>query len=363
MTLLPLTTEALLAFVRSPAYAALGAVPISPLRAQAQARNPRARPDDPLLFIAVDDDEQLLGYLGTLPGDAAERHLAWLSCIWTSPAARGRGVAKALVRAAYDAYDGYLLLTEFTGPARRLYDRMGLFLPLREQPGIRLYFRAASAELLPPRHRFFARIEPLLRGVDRLANVLFTLRPALRAYRHPPAGWTEETHFTPELTDWIAARQREELFPRNAADLAWIRDYPWVFTGPDPARIAPRYAFTARADRYEAPLLSLRDDRGRLRAVVLLRRTNQALKLIAAYFDPPETRAVADLLFHCCIRHRLAYLTVYDQRLLPALAGRGPALYRRPRLRAYYQSDRLAAVLGSPAGGRIQDGSGDVFGV
>ena len=363
MTLRSLNAAELLDFVASPAFRELPTLPIAPLRARAQARNPRARANDALLFLAYAEDGSLAGYLGTLPGPAANRHAAWLSCIWTAPAARGQGVAKKLVRAAYAAYDGYLLLTEFTGPARRLYDRLGLFRPLREQAGLRLYFRSCLGPALPPRGGMWGRLTPLWRTVDGALNIVLDQRLRWSPHAVAPTGWTVAPQLTPECTDWLVAHQAGELFPRCPAELHWMLDHPWVHTGPDPERIAERYHFTARADRFSTEVWTLRGAAAELRAVVILRQKDREGKLIAAYFAPAATEAVAHGILHWCVQRRLNWFTTYDARLLPALHTLGPALYRRVRSRRYYQSDRLAAIWGENPSGRIQDGDGDVFGV
>jgi GNAT superfamily N-acetyltransferase len=358
-----LNAAALLDFIASPDFRTLPVLPIAPLRARAQARNPRARAEDPLLFLASAEDGSLLGYLGTLPGRAAGQPVAWLSCIWTSPAARGRGVAKKLVRTAYAAYEGRLLLTEFTGPAKQLYDRLGLFRPLREQPGLRLYFRSCLGAALPPRGRVWARLAPLWRTADRLLNILLDQRLRYSPAAVAPAGWSRAEGLTAELAEWIAARQPEEWFPRTPAELHWLLDHPWVFTGPDPERIASRYHFTARADRFSTEIWALRGAAEEVRAIVILRQKDREGKLIAAYFAPRVAEAVARGIVHWCIQRRLNWFTTYDARLLPVLRTLGPALYRRERTRLYYQSDRLAAAWKQAPTGRIQDGDGDVFGV
>jgi len=61
--------------------------------------------------------------------------VCYLQDLYTAPQARGRGVARALIQAVYDAADRegapsvYWLTQDFNAPARKLYDRVGTLTP------------------------------------------------------------------------------------------------------------------------------------------------------------------------------------------------------------------------------------------
>jgi ribosomal protein S18 acetylase RimI-like enzyme len=85
-------------------------------------------------------------YLADIPGPAGlggvyvEDGAADLVSMWVRPAARGRGVGEALVRAAAGWAKGrghpvlYLWVTESNQPARRLYERCGFAATGERQP-------------------------------------------------------------------------------------------------------------------------------------------------------------------------------------------------------------------------------------
>lgn len=108
-------------------------------------------------FAAEDDDGRWLGVVAChLRIDPAE---AQLYSMWVDPAARGRGVARALIQAVgawgleRGVIDVYLFVQEANAPALRLYERVGFRRTgAREamptgRPGFKLLLRASAAAL------------------------------------------------------------------------------------------------------------------------------------------------------------------------------------------------------------------------
>ena len=90
-------------------------------------------PEAPILgFCAADPDGDLLGIVHYLfhPVTWSAGPRCYLEDLFTTPAARGRGVGRALIEAVYAAADKrdadqvYWLTQEFNATARRLYDQV-----------------------------------------------------------------------------------------------------------------------------------------------------------------------------------------------------------------------------------------------
>ena len=163
-------------FIESPIFRSNAPLPISRRRAMSHFHNPRAEAQDTVLVL-ISENDTMLGYLGLLPDllfiNNREERIAWMSCIWVSPAARGKGIAKRLLGAAYEAWDGRLLATEFTGPAKQLYDKTGYFNALTSLHGQRFYLRSNLAFLLPPKHAIFQKGRFLLKALDAFINFFY----------------------------------------------------------------------------------------------------------------------------------------------------------------------------------------------
>jgi GNAT superfamily N-acetyltransferase len=351
------------AFTGSEAYRRMPHLPISRHRAQSQIANPRAGAEDVLLILAFRADK-LAGYLGLLPDffrDRAGRFqvAAWMSCIWVDESQRGQGIARQLVEKALDVYEGRLLATEFTAPAKRLYDKLGSFADLTRLEGRRWYLRSALARLLPPRHPFFARMRPLLRAMDRLANAVLDLRwlfgrPGLGELRLEFVNRVDE-----ELGAFIRAHRGGDLFRRGREELNWMLELPWILQTPQPDDCARRYAFSAQARRFVQSGVKVYGRDGRLLAFLLFTLRDGHLKLPYAYWTDDGLEAAARVVRWHWVAWRMDLFTTFQPNLVEVLsAGTRPALAQRAQGRAYLVGKSLAERL--PGEFTIQEGDGDV---
>ncbi len=100
-------------------------VPISVERALSHSRNPAAAPDDPGLVTAW-HEERCVGYLGLMPGEFWHgdriRKVEIATTLLVDPTFRGKGIAKGILATAV-GLDWDMVLTGFTPPAERLYER------------------------------------------------------------------------------------------------------------------------------------------------------------------------------------------------------------------------------------------------
>lgn len=170
-----LNKQQLYNFIHSDEYRQMPVLPISHHRAISHIHNPRATDKDVLLIIAYEDNE-MLGYLGVLPDDITVEkqalfHVGWLSCIWVSPLARGKGIAKKMVLAAYESYQQHILITNFTSEAAALYEKLGVFADLPPMAGVRYYRRMCLSKILPARFPKMKKIRKLLNTTDDAFNI------------------------------------------------------------------------------------------------------------------------------------------------------------------------------------------------
>ncbi len=354
----PLNAAGLLAYLKSADFASSPAIAITPLRALAQAHNPRLRADDVVLLLARAADGQLLGYFGILPdtvflASGEARHCGWLSGLWVSPAHRGQGIARQLLDRAFAAWNGQLLITEFVPATERLCRRSGYFRDLPTRPGIRLYLRADTATLLPPKGPWFARARPLLRLLDHATNAVLSLRYAGRAalpvVEYVPELDAEARHF-------IDQQHGRQLTRHGAPELNWLLHYPWLRSAPHPDADGRRYEFSSEAQPFGFTALKVRDPAGGLAAVLVLARRGNALKLPYCYHTG-NVGLVSEVLFAHLRQWRIATFTTFQPDLVEYLRGHAtPALLRRSLSRGYMAS---TAIEGLPSAFEIQDGDAD----
>ena len=268
------------------------------------------------------------------------RHCGWLSGLWVSPAHRGQGIARQLLDRAFEVWDGQLLITEFVVATERLCRSTGYFRDLPTRPGIRLYLRADTATILPPKGPWFARARPLLRWLDQATNAVLNLWPAA-----PPT--LPLVEYVPELDaeaqQFIDQQQGPQLTRHGAPEYKLAPALPWLRSALHPDADGRRYEFSSEAQPFGFTALKVRDPAGALTAVLVLARRGNALKLPYCYHTG-NMRQVADVLFAHLRQWRIATFTTFQPDLVQYLHSHAtPALLKRPVFRHYMASKALRA--------------------
>ncbi len=350
-------------FVHSKEYAANKFVPISPHRALSHIKNPRASDHDPLLFLAYEQD-QLVGYLGTLPdlifiGKEPEK-CAWLSCLWVDPEHRGKRIAQQLVEKSFVEWKDRILLTGFTHAAKKLYDKMERFDSLEKKVGIRLYVRSCLHILLPPKGSFFKRVKLLLKVFDLVFNFLFDLRFLFisKELKGIKLDYTDQIDRETEIL--ITSQQGKQLFKRGTSELNWMLEYPWILSSSKPSEISRKYHFSSTDRLFQFVPVKVRGKNDELIAFILFARRNHHLKLPYFYIknDLALSAVVKVINFHL-VKWKIETLTIFHEKLVTELKqSRTPALYKKSFEKEYLISSVINSRL-PDSGYEIQDGDAD----
>lgn len=343
-------------------YATMPQVPISIHRALSQIANPRRHTEDVLLLVAYDAKE-MIGYLGVVPDtmyidDQDVEHVGWLSCIWVSPMARGRGVSLKMVRQAARDWDGRLLLTEYVPSIKVLYDRSGVFdSTARQTVGLRIFYRWELATILPTKRPYFASYPRLLRLVDRLLNRVTDLRYLLARPPQTALAISHSPYLPSDAAAFVDQHCAEGLFRRESQWLQWALGHPWVLAG-SPTLDDDRYYFTSRAIRYSMEVVTLRRD-GDVVGVCIISDRDGHLRVPLCH-TPGCEGDLAAYLDHYAVSQRVNRCTVYHSGLVDAFgARRTHGLYHKATTRHYLVSSRYSSIDWTAY--RIQDGAGDTF--
>lgn len=361
MEIRKLNKQALRAFIDSAEFERMPNIPISRHRAVSHMGNPRADDSDTLLVMLYIEG-RMAAYMGILPDRIRYKgrmeKCGWISCIWLDPGRRGQGIAAKLLQASIDAWDTKLLGTEFTAPAKRLYDRSGNFRDLAELNGVRLYIRSDLRYLMPPKHRVFDKGKFLLNAADGIFNAWFDLR--FRFAGKPPEGMSLEyiDHIDGEAAEFIEARQDRQLFRRSADELNWILENPWILPEEQDDGFSDRYYFTAVDRSFGFIPLKVRNTDGRLLAVMVFAKRNERLKLPYCYYDGPAGR-VAEVIHHHIVKWRVSLFTVFHREIANYLYDNPTPALAKKRFKRNYIVAKAFAADGLEKDFIIQDGDAD----
>ncbi len=350
----------LAAWLDSEAFNQLKVLPISRRRGRAHARNPRARKEDVALVLAWRDD-QLVGYLGLIPDlifqDQQSKEVSWMSCIWVDPEARGQGIARQLLERAYTETNQRLLATEFTAPARRLYDKLGWFDELAVKHGQRLYLRLHLAQILPARSPSWCKWRPALQFLDATFNVFYNLRLRLFDSKLPADCRYELIEQWDEACWPFIALHQNSLTQRDRSALEWVVQNPWLGDQPEDQADAARYHFSVYSTDFSFQVLKLWQAE-QLRGIALIGTRDCTLKIPYLWSTKGAESLMRRSLIDLMIKNNWTTMTLYQPEMVTQFQQhRTPFLFQKAFERAYLITKPLTPHL--PAKIYIQDGDGD----
>jgi GNAT superfamily N-acetyltransferase len=355
-------------FIKGGEYMKSTYLPISAIRGLAQAKNPRALPDDLLLVIMFENNE-MLGYLGVLPddlyyrneeGEAIEVHVGWLSCIWVDPSQRGRGIAKNLLKTVFEDWDANILATEFTALAKALYDSTEKFTDLTKPTGIRAYMRLNLSYLLPAKNPDkWTKFKFLLKVTDSILNIIFDIRRSF--IRKKKVQFSIIPEIDSEAKYFIDQnRLDDELMKRNVSDLEWIINNPWLNSGQKADDLSKRYHFSSVADYFAFKVMKVYNLENQLAAVLLLSIRDRNVKVPYVYYSPGASALISDALENYMREQKYNMLTVFHAELSNEISNNGSAYFNiRKMFRHYLISNKFESELKELKTLIIQDGDAD----
>jgi GNAT superfamily N-acetyltransferase len=349
-----LNKEQLKDFIDSKEYQQMPVLPISRHRAISHIYNPRALKEDVLLILAYEENT-LLGYLGVLPDDIrGNTHVGWLSCIWISPNARGKGIAKKLVGIAYDAYNHAIIITNYTKEAGNLYAKMGIFEPMAILFGKRFYRKMCLSKILPNRYPKTASIKLLLSFFDGFINFFWKLVLLAEKFNSKIMDMelSEIREWTADLNTYIE-EVNESDFRRTGKEFNWIISFPWIIQTSTQSQESFRYYFSSEEKYFKTQAYVIRKN-NRIAGILLFVLRNGHLKIPYSFYKPGDSVYMVKAIKHLAISNNASYITILShQNLIDNL--RFWKLYSKKILRTYLKTKEIK--LNQPF--VIVDGDGD----
>lgn len=355
-----LNPKELFEFISNDAYDTLAVVPISKHRAISHINNPRVDPEDTIMILAYIDDV-MVGYLGVfadrLHFENEISKAGWLSCMWVNPITRGKGVAKKLLQTALNDWNQKILVTEFTVPAKGLYDRSKAFQDLQIRTGVRVFLRYSLHQVLPPKKEIFQHLKPLLKLADASANLLivpFQSKPNNK----PEVNYEICDQIDSQIETFINHRLSQQLIRRDATDLKWILTHPWVIPGSDINNYKERYEFSAIDDFTFIPV-KVFDQEHKMIGFILLSKRNGHVKIPYAYFDDNHINNIVELIAYFAKKWQVNMLSCFHPLLSKVILKEAfPGIHKR-EIRRHYIVSKVFETQLKDLNIVLQDGDAD----
>lgn len=363
MIIQKLNASQLDAYIQSDAFRVADVIPISRHRALSHVNNPRMEENDILMLLAWTDNK-LVGYLGILPDKVSTgklQRMGWMSCLWVDQEVRGKGIAKQLISAAFESWNGNIMATEFTKEAKALYDKLDVFADLKISKGIRGYLRFNLHKTLPVKYPSLHGARTLLKLVDRVLNLPNAWRLWQWARRiNAEGGRIEHINILDKQSvEFIANMNNLEFFRRQEADLNWTLRFPWILSAPFLDEFSNKYHFSSLSKEFSYIALKLYSKDKVLKGFLMLSVRDKNMKVPYAYFEQADSPDVVRAIYYYMLQVRAETLTVFNPWLCKCiLENKSPFLYKRNMKRHYLISKTLKNVV-ETGEVIIQDGDGD----
>jgi hypothetical protein len=358
-----LNKKNLLEYINSVDFGMGDDIPITVHRALSQVKNPRLDEEDIILLLAYDEGD-LVGYLGILPDTIFLKKrepvkMCWLSCLWVSQHARGKGISIILVTKSFELWNNNILLADYVPFTKKIYDRTNQFVdkPFSKK-GIRLYIKSDLYTILPQKKTIFFKLKWLFKGIDFCANLILNIRLVFFKENISELYFEYIDHIDEEVNDFILTKQEKQLFKRNKDDLNWIIKNPWILSANQKDDLNKKYYFSSTAKSFNFYSLKIRNSDHKLIAFMIFAKRDNTLKLPYLYHDNCLDTIIKVLNFHL-IKWKIKTFTTFHLELAQCLKNKkNPAIIKRELKRNYMVSSVFKdGIINSDI--EIQDGDGD----
>ncbi len=361
-TLKKIQLNELAAFVSSDEYNQFDVLPISLNRVESYLQNPRANPDDFILYMLF-DGYLLIGFYtlltDTLCVDNKTERFVWLSGAWVRSEYRRKGISTNLLLELFADWNGRAIYTNYAPNAKAMFDKSGKFSLLTSKKGLKLYFRFHNAELLRQRHRLFNKSLIILQLADSFLN--FVTIPFRHFQQLVLATWLTKVKLIrePDESVWhFMEAYPNSAFNRGRIEYEWILSHPWVRVETKDKRLYP-FSHTAKEFYYLA--LQQLTSNGFVESMALLKVRDAAVSIPYYYSTNNSSRLMYKAMLAYCHQIKAKSLTFYQEPLLASSnSSYGDAIFRKKMWQKYFISSSLKNSFSSNIDYiTVQDGDGD----
>ncbi|MDR2206391.1 MAG: hypothetical protein LBE36_09605 [Flavobacteriaceae bacterium] len=313
-------------------------IPISRHRAIAHIQNPDADENDILLWAAY-ENEQLLGYVGVLPGyintNQVREKIFWVSTFWVNENLRNGNLASMLFFPLIKQCGDKLLISNFLPSLEKMYQSLGVFRPTLYKFGSRFYLRSCFGDILPTRFPKIRFLKPLFRASDFVINSLLSIKKIFYKPIKFHSEIASDINFDEDFQDFINAFYKKNNFAERFSEhFEWILKYPWILQGKQDSE-SKRYYFSSKSEQFEYDSTAFFRS-GKLNAFLLLKTKNRNLTVSYVFADDDMMDDVSAYILKKISDENLILLTIFDERIVNKIRKSGMRyIFERRCKRAY----------------------------
>ncbi|MBN2662724.1 MAG: hypothetical protein JXR68_03665 [Bacteroidales bacterium] len=311
MKIIEIRKNELLNFLETDLYKKSENIPITRSRALSQVNNPRAQENDVLLIIAVNDNEQIIGYIGALPDkitDFPEIKTAWNSCWWTDKSASAKG-ALSLFFAFLKAYNNNIMMRDLTEVTKTIIKSLKKFTVIKELNAKKFFFRLNLAQKLP-------KYKLLLKTFDLSINFIINLKLNIFNSKKLKNLNTEYiTELTKEDEIFISSINTNEAFKRNVNEINWIIKNPWIEEGTTKDDFQKRYYFSSVKKTFSNKILRVINNKNKTIAIIFFTEIEGTLEIPYIYYKKENVKTIGQIILNHIIKYKILSFFTFNNDL------------------------------------------------
>ena len=344
-------------FIASGEYRRSEIIPITSHRALSQYKNPAADKNDISLILAYENDD-LLGYVGSLPDKINNEKVFWNSCWWVDPKNGGK-VALPLFYKFLQATKSKVLLKGLTPHTQQIIEKTGLFKTVKPIRGNRFFLRFYLHQLISGKKSFLKYLSFLLYPFDFIVNgVLITIQTFTLFFDNNQSSCRIIHEIDDETNDFIKKHYTKDLIKREKEELNWIIKNPWIIRSDEYNKAeSGHYPFSSVAKSFENSILKIyrTDD---LVGLIVFSARNRHFKTLICYFETTDTTLVAKEIRHFLYKNKALSFLTFNNDLNKLFTENSLVYYHKKTISEdLVVANELIPLL--PSSFSIQDGDGD----
>ena len=354
MTFREIKINELLDFIKSDFYKNSAVIPISPQRAISQANNPNSKPDTVALILALDTAENIIGYIGILPGKITLENTpyCWNSCWWVHPE-KGKMAAMPLFYKMLKISNHKMVFFELTKTTKAIIKKFDFKSETVE--GFKGFLKFNFAQILPRKNAIFKTVKPLLLFIDWILNGLNQFK--LATWKKQLSVELKDINDIDEVAEkFIHQFHTQQLIPINKTEINWIVQYPWLKTNPtsEDQNLAKKYFFSSLAKSFANQLVKVYQDHKLIGFLFLTIRDGE-MKIPYAFFDEKNIEMITKAIYKVAINERVISFTTFNSMLIEKMKHHKSPFIMHKKLTKYIAYPTSLELNGKT----IQDGDGD----
>ena len=294
-------------FCNSNLFQSFSVKPISPLRVKSYLGNPRANPNDTVLYMYVENGE-LIAFRTILSDSIDNINFGWCSGNWVNPAFRGKKISVKLFNEVAKDWENRLMFTNYAPASEHNYINTKQFKILKYRTGRRFYLYPNFSEILKGRKTILSPILPLL---SALTGSISFLKSLFTSNKLPKF---KELETLDDDCREILRNSAKTFFNRKETELDWIINFPWITPEKHSDFV---YPFSYSEINYSLKIVKIYDA-DIFAGFFVYTILNAKMKIIYHFVEDEIMDLLLNVVATLARRNKISYLTILE----PALAMR-----------------------------------------